>query len=704
MDLLTISAEETLLGSDEIDAHFPLSENQEPNPIHGTAAEALGETIVVEADCEPLHASTRVPSPSPMHIEDGNQIEVAVGVLEVDPFSSKGRVQELPTQLVDDLLVLDAVSENIEVQHNQVEAANFKQVTECAPRLEETAAVDPRRVESALDKGHTTGAVPVPTQIVDEVLLSAADRESTVEEGASVLKKSKGGRNRVKIAPSKASEARISDRVRKKKASEEDLVSEVDQKEMGDSENLINENLEKEHVTGRSARRRYPVMGGIQVETPSDRNESGKKSKPSSSKSRKSKRIVQSSNEDNSMVGSDEVEVHAADAPPPPPPVTGEGAPLPDEDSGGGGGAAAGTLSASGGAPIPPPPPPPEGDGASGCVGFRGEESFGSSPIESPRMPAKRLKRANIRVEPEPLPGKRVDNRREAQASDEIFEEPSDTSKLSQPSFTVSDSVSISGGTQSSRSRRASSSPTLRIIFTGIPKEEAMAKKINAEVVDDPRVATHMIVGEELKRTPKLLIAINSGVRYIVHLRWLEDSCKRGKPLDITTLQSKYIVHDKKKEQLWGFEMEHTLSLSRGIGCAGVFAGYRYFYYIDGVTEERVPPSEEMKAIIESGNGMWLNSIHHIGCITGDGEFQRVLVISTKEAISKASEANLTILQQSNGALEGVYSLDFIFLGVLRQRLDLEHDQIDVNSCTENRLMIRDASFEKKLIKRKRDK
>lgn len=48
-----------------------------------------------------------------------------------------------------------------------------------------------------------------------------------------------------------------------------------------------------------------------------------------------------------------------------------------------------------------------------------------------------------------------------------------------------------------------------------------MAKAIGAKIVDAPEEATHLItIDGTLKRTPKLMVAINCGVKYIVGLSW----------------------------------------------------------------------------------------------------------------------------------------------------------------------------------------
>ena len=244
-----------------------------------------------------------------------------------------------------------------------------------------------------------------------------------------------------------------------------------------------------------------------------------------------------------------------------------------------------------------------------------------------------------------------------------------------------------------------SADESVRILFTGgVAKDdfEALAGKIGATVVDDPRTASHVVTCPDLKRTPKLLVALNSGVRFVVQPSWLTDSAKKGAPLPISSLKSKYIVRDRKKEALWGFSMEATLSVPRGPRGRGsaVFQGYGFCYQVEGVTEEKVPSEAEMRPIVESGGGQWLASTDW----EAEGGLSAPMVIVTcQEAVKKAKPPFARLLaaardEQTVGGKDkeglegagkrimGVFGIDLVFLAVLRQQIDFESSRMDVPS------------------------
>jgi pSer/pThr/pTyr-binding forkhead associated (FHA) protein len=222
---------------------------------------------------------------------------------------------------------------------------------------------------------------------------------------------------------------------------------------------------------------------------------------------------------------------------------------------------------------------------------------------------------------------------------------------------------------------------SIRILFTGIEVDKDLQKyvdKIGASIVTSPTTATHVITLPMLKRTPKLMIALNSGAKYVVHLKWLEDSAKAGQPIDIDLNSARgrsYIVVDKAKEKLWGFSMISTLqTISQGMCCGNVFANY-LFFITKGVCESVAPPSVEMRAIIESGGGQWLDSINQLKSNSGL-KSENLLVIS-EQSVAKR-ELNKTVLTAAkNGAGKGVYTIELIFLACLKQRIDLDSSILD---------------------------
>lgn len=245
----------------------------------------------------------------------------------------------------------------------------------------------------------------------------------------------------------------------------------------------------------------------------------------------------------------------------------------------------------------------------------------------------------------------------------------------------------------SSTSSSPSSGP--RVIFTGIEADAKMTKmahRIGGVIVTNPLDATHMIVGDEFKRTAKVMIAINANIPYIIHSNWLVDSAKRGSPIPITDYSSKYIVRDKVKEELWKFDLSCTLSLPRG----NVFAGVS-FYITSGVCGVKAPSEEEMKVIIMTGGGRYLTSIEELLALAAEEKpisnnsigVARIVVISTVDALRADHSLYTDIARLLNNIRtndHGMINLcnpDFIFLAVLRQVLSFDECSIDITQFNE---------------------
>lgn len=199
----------------------------------------------------------------------------------------------------------------------------------------------------------------------------------------------------------------------------------------------------------------------------------------------------------------------------------------------------------------------------------------------------------------------------------------------------------------------------MRLLFTKV-EEATYSKQLRKlqpmiTVVSEPSQATHCITTAELKRTPKLMMAMNSGVRYIVTEQWLQDCIKAGNAVDVVEgedLQqmdeqiralaadvtvtadsavfdelrrrytasldkSRYLLRDADKEKLWNFNMPSTLArlrishTLRGVRGSkeGVFSGYGV-YVTGGICGKTAPSAEEMQQIVESGDGIWISNLH----------------------------------------------------------------------------------------------
>mmetsp|Transcript_31404 Transcript_31404/g.31945 ORF Transcript_31404/g.31945 Transcript_31404/m.31945 type:complete len:220 (+) Transcript_31404:291-950(+) len=190
-----------------------------------------------------------------------------------------------------------------------------------------------------------------------------------------------------------------------------------------------------------------------------------------------------------------------------------------------------------------------------------------------------------------------------------------------------------------------------------------MVRAIGAIVTDNPEDATHLVTSETLKRTPKLMIAINAGVKYIVTFQWLQDSFALGDAIPINTLNSLYIVRDPEKEKLWGFNMMTTLSSVRGPHVSGVFHDIAV-YVPEAVFGEKFPPKDQMRQIIQCGGGRLIDQLSE--CNTA--VLKKIVVVSVEGCVERLSPEEWEAAKGGPGC--GVYSAEFIFLATLRQRID----------------------------------
>lgn len=245
------------------------------------------------------------------------------------------------------------------------------------------------------------------------------------------------------------------------------------------------------------------------------------------------------------------------------------------------------------------------------------------------------------------------------------------------------------------------------------------------------------------------MMALNSHIQYIVHEQWLLDSAKKGKLLPVLTpplstmpveelntrysslqanneqnqkeykdclSKSTYLIQDNEKETLWDFSLVDTLTLIRFSynpferireHRSHVFQDYAIFL-TKGLCGVSAPSEEEMKQIIITGGGIWLNSLSEFFQLSSSssstnaaapdantGGRKKKGTAETAAITSSTANVNATISQpqqllvishatvskkelkkdslekiKSTGA-RGIYTIELLFQGVLRQKLDL---------------------------------
>ncbi len=144
---------------------------------------------------------------------------------------------------------------------------------------------------------------------------------------------------------------------------------------------------------------------------------------------------------------------------------------------------------------------------------------------------------------------------------------------------------------------------------------------------------------------------------------------------------------------LWGFSLQHTLQhLKAQADGAGVFSGLSI-----GLTqlvfdcESKIPPQEELRRIVETGGGKFIPSLD-LSTSKAPSKRQRdgasaetvtaglpLIIISSVGALAttgKKEKNSLLSLAKTGGPGIGIYDVEFLFLAILRQRIDYQNNLI----------------------------
>lgn len=302
---------------------------------------------------------------------------------------------------------------------------------------------------------------------------------------------------------------------------------------------------------------------------------------------------------------------------------------------------------------------------------------------------------------------------------------------------------------QEEEGREAAAPVSAAIAFSGIEPEPALVRGLSAaSVVTDPGQATHLVMGGdptdqsssggrttrksksmegapgtqvELKRTPKLLTALNLGVQNVVVLQWLIDSADAGYALPLSASEAiastarksarssrttskasaqqmtaagtnslLYTLQDAQKEREYGFSMLETLARQRPDQTSSSIFNGLAFYVTPDVLGVSAPSSDEFARIITSAGGLYLGdevlSINNttippewVSAMQGHRSLV-IVVLSTHDAMAREphlpSWLSTAVDSSGSAALRSlagqVLSMEFVYLSVLRQQLALQ--------------------------------
>lgn len=129
------------------------------------------------------------------------------------------------------------------------------------------------------------------------------------------------------------------------------------------------------------------------------------------------------------------------------------------------------------------------------------------------------------------------------------------------------------------------------VMFSGFDASEASKAvlKLGGGLANGNRETTHLVMNT-LKRTPKLLCCLPT-VRFVLSLRWLEDSIQQNKLLD----EQPYLLQNTELERQMNIEMPKLLCMPQR---EQLFKGKTFY-----ISPSVVPGRSVLREIVESSGG-----------------------------------------------------------------------------------------------------
>jgi hypothetical protein len=228
---------------------------------------------------------------------------------------------------------------------------------------------------------------------------------------------------------------------------------------------------------------------------------------------------------------------------------------------------------------------------------------------------------------------------------------------------------SISGSGLNTQESDPLSDGPIHVIFSGIESkafETKIRKLKGVSIVQDAKDATHVITTSPLKRTVKLMVAINSGCKYVLSTSWLDKISASPSPSKSCDLHS---IKDAEREAAWGCSLTDTLTTARRQVAGGKnmlpLFGCRIFV-LDGVFGKKAPDETEFREIVSTAAGELISSLE-------PSSENNLIILATEGAWSALTKSKQkAFLQQAKkaGALNctGVHSLELLFTGAVMRR------------------------------------
>lgn len=173
------------------------------------------------------------------------------------------------------------------------------------------------------------------------------------------------------------------------------------------------------------------------------------------------------------------------------------------------------------------------------------------------------------------------------------------------------------------------------------------------EKLEDASTATHLIISKEVKRTPKLMIALCT-TGNIVSMDWLQQSAKEKKalPTDKFLLVSGLAV-----EKLYSFKMRETLSKAGTMRSRGesLLGGYIVFLPrgVAGNTakDNRTPPTKEFKLILQAAGAIVVAALPR-----QQDDYSDTVIVTSK--LPKEAKKQLAVREVANAVERGALAIN----------------------------------------------
>lgn len=207
----------------------------------------------------------------------------------------------------------------------------------------------------------------------------------------------------------------------------------------------------------------------------------------------------------------------------------------------------------------------------------------------------------------------------------------------------------------------------IRLIILNVPvtdKRQKMAKALNIEIVNDPTMCTHAIVGDadnHIRRTAKLM-AVLCVTPNILRSEWLDDCYKHRL---IISPSHHTLLNDHLAEKAYCFSMKQTIKEgNERRQSGGLFSGF-HIMFCEGVAGNKAPKESDLRMLVRASGGTWLESSNVPVPIEDDPS--HVIVITSDPATPEQVNDEKAMTAAENGA--GFFTTSWFFDCLMHQKL-----------------------------------